>query len=276
MIYCHCLFRERILLRFLCAILFGFICAINPVMARIGMVFDGYVYDDSGPIVGADVCVKNTNNCETTDEKGYFVFYDAYIDMTIEISSFGCETLEVKVNPLNKAELGQKYVLKQVNNLIDDVVVIRCKDKGMEVNPVTGICEPVVGAECDPKDDNGLLFKWALTGVWAAGDTGEEVCEIVSCQQWTTTSNKVPVILNEEENKCEADCLSVVKQSDDKAVAADLIEDDQCRITKCSGGYKPDADGTRCVSPEEIECNKHSNVASWVDNECKCLDSVLK
>ena len=130
MVYCHCLFRERILLRFLCAILFGFICAINPVMAAPEKL-SGIVYEqlDDGkkqPLVGATVVVQETSIWTTTTLDGSWELNGKNLpnDAVLEFSFLGYELQTITV----KGGLYKEVIMKGKPVSIETVVATGCSN----------------------------------------------------------------------------------------------------------------------------------------------------
>ncbi|MBR4698765.1 MAG: carboxypeptidase-like regulatory domain-containing protein, partial [Prevotella sp.] len=79
----------------------------------------GTVSDAMGPIVGATVKVKGTQNATVTDTDGNFTL-NAPQGATLEISYIGYVTLNMKVG----AQSNYRIELKEDNNDLQEVVVV--------------------------------------------------------------------------------------------------------------------------------------------------------
>lgn len=80
----------------------------------------GTVSDASGPLPGASVLVKGTNNGVVTDFDGKFILEEVNPDAVLQISYIGFTSQEVAVNGRSSIAI----VLKEDANSLDEVVVV--------------------------------------------------------------------------------------------------------------------------------------------------------
>ena len=80
----------------------------------------GTVSDTTGPLPGATIIVKGTNNGTTTDFDGVFKLENVSVDAILQISYMGYITKEVSVNNRTVIDI----ILKEDANSLEEVVVI--------------------------------------------------------------------------------------------------------------------------------------------------------
>lgn len=79
----------------------------------------GYVFDETGPMVGVTVLEKGTANGTSTGADGDFAFYVSGPDAIVEISSIGYETLAFTAD-----RLPARIILKTDSELLEETVVV--------------------------------------------------------------------------------------------------------------------------------------------------------
>ena len=90
-----------------------------PMAVQQAKKITGTVSDAMGPIIGATVKVKGTQNATVTDLDGHFTL-DAPQGATLQISYIGFVTREIKVG----AESNYPITLQEDNNSLEEVVVV--------------------------------------------------------------------------------------------------------------------------------------------------------
>ena len=80
----------------------------------------GTVSDTTGPLPGASIVVKGTNNGTTTDFDGVFTLENVNVDAVLQISYMGYITKEVSVNSRTVIDI----LLQEDANSLDEVVVV--------------------------------------------------------------------------------------------------------------------------------------------------------
>ena len=90
-----------------------------PMAVQQAKKITGTVSDPMGPIIGATVKVKGTQNATVTDMNGNFTL-DAPQGATLQISYIGFVTREIKVG----AQSNYDITLQEDNNSLDEVVVV--------------------------------------------------------------------------------------------------------------------------------------------------------
>ena len=90
-----------------------------PMAVQQAKKITGTVSDAMGPIIGATVKVKGTQNATVTDMDGHFTL-DVPQGATLQISYIGFVTREIKVG----AQSNYPITLQEDNNSLDEVVVV--------------------------------------------------------------------------------------------------------------------------------------------------------
>ncbi len=186
----------------------------------------GTLIDEKGdPVIGANVIIKGEYTGDASDLDGKFSLSNVPTGSKITISFIGYETEEKDAS----ADMGT-ITLKEASTNINEVVV-------------TGQAE---------KCNKGQLKKvHATEGRYLKG---QDKCVPQKCEEPYTLNRKDE---SDMDAKCEPKTGKCTPKQNDNVKAAEWTDVDGeniCKITECTGNFKPNEKGTKCETQDGTEC----------------------